>query len=161
MKTITEFNGFSLKSALPKYSELVGANKTAEEILQAMGEEFKLEGDKLKFFLNSLEQVGAKPDRVKRVVVLAIAEGEKLPAGATQIDQHAYLPEYFPEPPQPKKPGRFGKHPGGKGPRGKGKKRGKGRGPRREGRPGAKPDAGTSPAKVVSDAGSTRVAPTS
>ncbi len=55
MKSITEFPFFKLDLGIKAKAELTAAGKTIEEISQALGEKFKLEGDKLKHFTNSLD----------------------------------------------------------------------------------------------------------
>jgi hypothetical protein len=121
MKTITEFYGANLGRALKKTRELTTAGKTAEEIPQAIGEEFKLEGDKLKLFMQALEVIKIKSDQLKRVVVIQLAENDKLPNGATKKDEYCFLPEYFPAPPRADK----GPHRGGHRDRDDDKRRGK------------------------------------
>jgi hypothetical protein len=126
MKTLTEFNGFALKNALETKKQLVAAGKTAEELPAAMGEALKLEGDKLTFYLAAIEVAEARPDNLKRVVVLDIPETEKAPKGAEKKGEKYFIAEYF-YTPAPKREGRGqGRHEG----RGDGKKRGKGRGGR-------------------------------
>jgi hypothetical protein len=129
MKTITEFSGFTLKDALKKYAELSSGEpaKTPEEISQAMGEAFKLQDEKLKLFLAALEMVKERNERLKRVVVMTLAENEKAPHGAEKREEHFFLPEFFPEPFGTKK--KFegkGRH-GGRDDKRKGKKRRGGR----------------------------------
>ena len=46
MKTITEFFGLQLIESIKKVEELAVAGKTPEEMLQLLGETFKLEGEK-------------------------------------------------------------------------------------------------------------------
>lgn len=131
MKTITEFDGFTLKRGLQKLVELEKEGKTAEEIPALITETFKYEGDKLKFFQAALDMAkarGATPEnsRVKRVVVMTLQETEKAPQGSEKRDEHTYLLEFFPAPPQPKRKGRDRFDGKGKGGRGKGK-RGRGK----------------------------------
>ena len=142
MKTLTEFDGFSLKNAHAKKQELVGAGKTAEELPQALGEALKVEGDRLTYLLSALELIEGKPEGIKRVVVYAVEEGKPAPKGTVQKGEKHFLAEYF-FVPQAKRPDREGRHGrGGRDGGGKGKKRGRGRGGRggtrgeRAGRPG-------------------------
>jgi hypothetical protein len=108
MKTITEFFGPSLLSALTKDKELAASGKTAEELPaareQLMTELTKFEGDKLKHFLAALDAVGNKADRLKRVVVWQVAEGEKGPKAALMREGFSYIVEYFANPHQNAKP---------------------------------------------------------
>ena len=157
MKTLTEFFGPHLLRALQTRDELVAAGKTPEELPVAMGEALKLEGDKLQRLLVALEIAEKKKDRLKRIVVLQPAEGQKAPSGAQEKDGLLYLPEFFPAPPgsEPQKRGggegrddrRGGR--GGKKERGRrggrdGEKRGPGRG-RDGGRAQAAPETGGAP----------------
>jgi hypothetical protein len=160
MKTMTEFNGFQIKGALAKQAELAAAGKTPEEIPAAMGEAYKLEGDKLKFFMNALAHAQAQkhPETIKRVLVMSLAEGEKAPHGAAQVEEHYYLAETYPQPASKQKAhgrgdrdergrgkGRRGKGRGGRGGErgGRGGERGErgGRGPRPQGEKGAQAGA--------------------
>jgi hypothetical protein len=123
MRTITEFPVSTLKTAMKTKQDLLTAGKTAEELPAAMGEALKLEGDKLTNVLNALEVVGTKTHDLKRVVVFALLENEKAPAGVLQKGDHYFAIEYFPPLP--------GSQPKGRGPRedgGRGGKRGGGRG---------------------------------
>lgn len=147
MKTITEFNGFSLSNALKKQQELTAAGKTPEELGAAMGEELKMEGDKLKHLLASLDAVKSKTDGVKRVLVMTLAENEKAPAGALKVEETYYVVEHFPSAQKAKpahaddrggrggkggkggKGGRGGRDGGGRGERSFGGGEGRGRGP--------------------------------
>lgn len=152
MKTLTEFDGFRLKNALSKKTELTTAGKTAEELPAALGEELKLEGDKLTHFLAALEVAEARPDGIKRVVVFSVDEGKSAPKGALQKGDKWYLAEYFAS--APTRQGRNNNR-DDRGGRGKGKGKGKGRGGRDRGdrrgggggrgeRPEANAAAGTS-----------------
>ena len=158
MKTLTQFTSNQLKNGIQKATEFTTAGKTAEELPVAMGEEFKMEGDKLKFFMHAIDVVKTRADGLKRVVVLNFAETEKIPSSYQKRDENHYLAEYYPslEKPAKGRGGRFegkgdgkrGKGRGGKG--GRGDKRGgggpgrndRGRGPRGPGAPdGASPEA--------------------
>lgn len=128
VKLVTEFSVFALKGAAAPYSELVAAGKAPEEIEQAMGELSKLEGDKLRHFVRSLQASSGKTEGLKRVLVASFAEGEKLPPGAEKIEEHYYVLESFaaPRPAAPPQDARGGK--GGRGGRGGGKGGGRGQG---------------------------------
>jgi hypothetical protein len=80
-------------------------------------EQFKLDGEKLDFFMNAVELTKTKRRHLKRVVVLTLNEGEKPPVGAIEKDGKWYIVEYFyvPKPPKKKFRGkknkkRFGKN---------------------------------------------------
>lgn len=155
MRTITEFFGMSLKSALEKIPALnEEATKSAEEAMKAEGkteeeikaglstaaksalnlkisETFKLEGEKLAMFTSALDVFKGARGTVKRIIVMAkMKEDEVAPSGLKEIDGKFYMVENFPEParaaPREERGGKFGdKRGGGKGGRGKGD-RGKG-----------------------------------
>jgi len=110
MKHITEFFGHSLTAALVKDKELAASGKSPEELASAreqlLTELTKFEGDKLKHFMAALEAIAAKPDRIKRVVVWQVSEGEKAPKAALARDGFIYLVEHFPHAHGPAQPGR-------------------------------------------------------
>ena len=130
MKLVTEFSVFNLKGASAQYVELVTAGKPPEEIEQALGEALKLEGEKLKHFVRSLQASSGKTEGLKRVLVVTFAEGENVPREAQKIEEHYYMLESFvvPKKPQADDRGRGGK--GGKGRGGPGGGRGGGGGGR-------------------------------
>lgn len=94
MKSITEFWTHTLAKGLKAKEALVAAGKTAEEIAAGLGETFKYEGDKLKHFVNALEVAVANPEKLSRVLVVQYAEGEKAPAGAVQVEETHYVPDF-------------------------------------------------------------------
>jgi hypothetical protein len=113
LKLVTEFSVFKLKSALAQHAELTSSGKTPEEIEQSMGEAHKLEGEKLKYFVGSLNAAKDKAEGLKRVLVVTFAEDEKIPSNAQKIEEHYYLLENFEA---PKKAAPIGdKRGGGKG----------------------------------------------
>lgn len=85
------------------------------DIPKLIGEAFKMEGDKLTMFMNAIEVAKRRPQHIKRVVVMQLAEGEKAPANSFEKDGKAYLLEHFfvPQPKREfrhnKKGGRFGR----------------------------------------------------
>lgn len=95
MKTITEFPGFLLTNALKAKLELISSGKTDEEAGASLGETYKYEGDKLKFFLNSITVISEKTEKLRRVIVVQLAENENGPAGGKKIDEQMYLAEYY------------------------------------------------------------------
>ncbi len=139
MKSITEFPAFTLRAAITTKAQLTSEGKTAEEIQTALGTTYKLEGDRLKHFINAIDVASANADGLKRVLVMSLAEGENPPAKATKVEEAYYVPDIFmvmqPKAP-PQKGGRGGR--GGRG--GKGGGRGEGRGDR-GGRGDGKPKA--------------------
>lgn len=114
MKSVTEFEKFKITQGLAAKTALAGEGKSPEEISAGIGEKFKLEGDKLKFFVNALEVAGPHLENLKRVLVVSLSEGETAPHRATQVEEHHYIPELLVtiRPPVEKADGKKG---GGKG----------------------------------------------
>ena len=123
MKSVTEFSVFTLQKGLNAHNELTAGGKSPEEIAAGLGETFKMEGDKLKHFVNSLEVAKtATSGRLKRILVVTFAEGEKVAEKAVKVEETYYLPEFHLEPGQAPKPdAKAGK---GKGKGGRDNKRG-------------------------------------
>ena len=94
MKSVTEFLIFKLLDGLKAKTELTTAGKTPEETLQALGEAFKMEGDKLKHFNNAVEVTSQNQEKLYRVLVVSLNEGETIPAQAVKMDEHYYIPEF-------------------------------------------------------------------
>lgn len=120
MKTVTEFPSYVLTKALTTQSALAAEGKTPEEVQTGLGESFKLEGDKLKFLVGALGVASQNTTNLRRVVVVSLAEGEKAPAKAVQLEDHYYVPEFLvtsvPKPTDgDAKGGRRGGKGGGKG----------------------------------------------
>ncbi len=120
MRSVTEFASFALAQGIKAKAALAAEGKTPEEIQASLGTTFKLEGDKLKYFTNALEIASQNADGLKRVKVVALAEGESAPAKAMQVEDMHYVPEFLIDP--KKNP------PAADGPRGKGGGRKGGRG---------------------------------
>ena len=120
MKLVTEFPSYTLTKALAAKAALATEGKTPEEIEASLGETFKLEGDKLKFFVNALNVANDNSTNLKRVFVATLAEGENIPAKAVKVEEHHYIPEFL-SAPKPvfdknaKPAGRGGRQGGGKG----------------------------------------------
>ncbi|MCM0606135.1 MAG: hypothetical protein KA715_08600 [Xanthomonadaceae bacterium] len=148
MKTLTEFASVHLTRGLTLVTELTTAGKPPEEQQAALTETFKFEGDKLKHFTQALITIKEKSAQIKRVVVLTLSEGEAAPQGATQLEGHAYLAEYFPAPfnPNEKKADNRNERGGRDGK--KGGKRGGGRGSRDDKRSSGKPAGTGKPAQT-------------
>jgi hypothetical protein len=126
MKSITEFAVFQLQKGLAAHNELTTQGKSPEEVSAALGESFKMEGDKLKHFVNSIEvSKSATTGRLKRVLVVTFAENEKVADKAVKVEEAYYLPEFH----QDSRPAATAQDARGKGD-GKG---GKGRGNNRRG----------------------------
>lgn len=124
MKSVTEFNSFSLAQGNKTKATLAAEGKTPEEIQVTLGTTFKMEGDKLKHFTNALEVASQNAEGLKRVLVVTLAEGEAAPAKATQVEEVHYVPEFIIDP--KKNPAPADSHKGGKG----GRRGGKDRGPK-------------------------------
>jgi hypothetical protein len=95
MKSITEFANFTLTKAIKTHADLTAAGKTPEEVTTEMGTTFKMEGDKLKHLINSLEVAGKNSENLKRVLVVSLNEGEAAPQKAVQVEEHHYVPEFL------------------------------------------------------------------
>lgn len=121
MKSVTEFAGYTLTAALSAQKALAAEGKSPEEVQAALGEKYKLEGDKLKYFINALDVASKETGVLKRVIVASLNEGEAAPAKSTQVEEMCYIADILntakPAPAE-KSDGRGGGR--GKGPRGKG-----------------------------------------
>jgi hypothetical protein len=95
MKSVTEFAIFTLNKGLAAKAALAAEGKSPEEIQTSLGETFKLEGDKLKYFVNALDVAGQNQQNLKRVFVISLSEGESAPAKATQVEEFHYVPEFL------------------------------------------------------------------
>ncbi len=122
MKAVTEFPSFTLTKALAAKQSLTGEGKAPEDVEKSMGETFKMEGEKLKHFMNAIDVAGQNSQNLKRVLVISLNEGENPPAKATQIESHYYVPEFLiTTVAQPASTDRKGSARGGKGGKGGGK----------------------------------------
>jgi len=97
MKSITEFANFTLANGLKAKAALTEGGKTAEEITQSIGETFKYAGDKLKHFINAIGVAEQNPEKLKRVLVVTLAEGEAAPVKALLVEETHYIPEFIVE----------------------------------------------------------------
>lgn len=112
MKSITEFASFTLANGLKAKATLTEGGKTPEEIQTSLGETFKYADDKLKHFIAALEVAAQNPDKLRRVLVISLAEGEVAPPKAVKVEETHYLPEFLVETkmvPQKAEAGKFGK----------------------------------------------------
>lgn len=94
MKAVTEFTSVALNKGLSAKTALAAEGKTPEEIEANLGESFKLENPKLKFFVAAIDVAAQNLDKLKRVVVLGLNEGEVAPAKAVKVEEHYYMAEY-------------------------------------------------------------------
>lgn len=128
MRSVTEFPSFKLLQAVQTKTALAAEGKTPEEIQANFGETYKLEGDKLKYFTGAVEVASQNADKLYRVLVVTLNEGETVPPKAVKLEEHYYIPEFMvtkaataPAAEKEAKGGRDGGKGGGKG------------GPRRDG----------------------------
>lgn len=98
MKSVTEFWAINLQKGLKTKADLVAAGKTPEEIQTEIGTSFKMEGDKLKHFINAMEVASQNPDKLGRVLVVTLNEGESAPPKAVKIEETHYIPEFQSDP---------------------------------------------------------------
>lgn len=98
MRAVTEFWSITLAKGQQAKQALVDAGKNAEEILAGLGETFKLEGEKLKHFAHAIEVAWQNPEKLTRILVVALNEGEKAPHKAVEAEGHHYVPEFAKEP---------------------------------------------------------------
>ncbi len=129
MRAVTEFASFTLTKGITAHAALTAEGKTAEEIQTSIGATFKLEGDKLKYFMGAIDVAGKNIENLKRVVVISLAEGEVAPPKAVQVEEMHFIPEFYAaigSKPVPRAEAPHGR--GGRGGRGGG--RGKSDGPK-------------------------------
>lgn len=117
MKAVTEFASFTLNAALKAKAALAAEGKSPEEIQASLGTTYKLEGEKLGYFLTALEVAAANSENLKRVLVVRLSEGERAPAKATQTEDIAIYPEALVtvRAEKPKDDGKRGGRGGGRG----------------------------------------------
>lgn len=90
MKSISEFQSFTLQKIAAAKNQLLADGKTPEEVSAAIGETFKLEGDKLRYALAAADLIKDKPS-VRRVVIVGFAEGETIGPKYQKVDEDYYL----------------------------------------------------------------------
>ncbi|QLY24175.1 hypothetical protein [Bdellovibrio sp. KM01] len=152
MKSVTEFNYFTLSKGLAAKAALTTDGKAAEEIQASLGESFKFEGEKLTHFVNALDVVAQNNNNtLKRVVVMSLNEGEKAPAKAVQVEAFHYVPEFVATAKPVVAEEAHGK--GGRGGKGRGQG-GRGGGDKKGGSPW-----GMSPEEIAAKKGKTPAAP--
>ena len=94
MKSITEFQPATLQKILATKTALTAEGKTAEEIIAAVGETFKYEGDKIKYALAAAELAKDKTS-VRRVLVASFGEGENPAPNYQMVEDVYYMVESF------------------------------------------------------------------
>ena len=97
MKNVTEFWNVTLFKGLQAKEALAAEGKTPEEITTALGETFKYEGDKLKHFTNAMDVASQNKDKLHRVLVVSLNEGEVVPPKAVKVEEHHYVPAFIKE----------------------------------------------------------------
>jgi len=95
MKAVTEFPAFTLTKAIQAKAALSAEGKTPEEIQANLGTSFKLEGEKLSYFMHSIEVASTNTENLKRVMVVKLNEGESAPAKAVKVEELHFVPEFF------------------------------------------------------------------
>lgn len=95
MKAITEFSVFTLTKALQVKTALLADGKTPEEIQENLGQNLKMEGDKLNYLVQSLDVANENMTHLKRILVLKLDEGDKAPPKAVAGTEVHFVPEFF------------------------------------------------------------------
>ena len=93
MKSVTEFLSFKLEDGLKAKAALSAEGKSPEEISASIGEQFKLEGDKLKCFVNAVEIASQSSDKLFKIKVVKLNEGQNPPPRSTIIEDLCYITE--------------------------------------------------------------------
>lgn len=124
MKSVSEFQIFTLNQGIKSKAVLTAESKTPEEIESSLGASFKLEGDKIKYFINAIDVAEKNLQNLKRVRILSLNEDEKAPHKAVKVEELYYVPEFYVEIKPVVKDEHKGK--GGRGGAGKGRSGGRG-----------------------------------
>lgn len=98
MKSVTEFWAVNLQKGLKTKADLTAAGKSPEEIQTEIGTAFKMEGDKLKHFINAMEVASQNQEKLARVLVVSLNEGETAPPKAIKVEETHYVPEFQADP---------------------------------------------------------------
>lgn len=94
MKSVTEFPVHKLMKGLDQKAKLAAEGKSPEEVATAIGEAFKYEGDKIKFFLAACDVAEQNKEKLARVLVVQLAEGETAPPKSVKVEEHTYVPDF-------------------------------------------------------------------
>ncbi len=119
MKAVTEFSVITLNKAIQAKTALAAEGKTPEEIQENLGQNLKIEGEKLGYLIHSLEIASTNAQNLKRVVIVKLNEGETAPPKSVQVDELHFIPEFFVQAKPAQAAAPAGK--GGRGGRGGGK----------------------------------------
>ncbi len=103
MKAVTEFWIPKLAEGNKAKAAFAAEGKTPEEIQTAIGEKFKFEGDKLKAFVAAMEIASQSTEKILRIQVVKLNEGQNPPAGAQVVEELCYITEVQPDPSSMKK----------------------------------------------------------
>jgi len=95
MKAVTEFPAFTLTKAIQIKTTLTAEGKTPDEIKENLGQNFKLEGEKLGYLIQSIDVATTNSQNLKRVIVVKLNEGEVPPVKAVQVEDVHYIPEFL------------------------------------------------------------------
>lgn len=98
MKSITEFTQPTLQKLIQAKNTWLTEGKSTDEVATAIGESFKLEGDKLKFIIAAADLVTdmlKENKSFKRVIVASANEGEAVPEKYKKIEDNFYFVETF------------------------------------------------------------------
>lgn len=124
MKSVTEFANVTLNQGLKAKEAFTQEGKAGDDLLAAIGEKFKYEGEKLKHFWNALEVAVKHPENLKRILVQSYSEGENTAPKSEKIEEHHYTPDFHVDPKKasaaPKEEHGRGGRGGGRGGRGGG-----------------------------------------
>lgn len=94
MKAMTEFPAHLLNKGIAAKTALTAEGKTEDEVVTQLGETFKYEAEKLKYFVAALDVAEANADKLYRVRVLSFGEGETIPPKAVKVEEAYFLPEF-------------------------------------------------------------------
>ena len=95
LKAVTEFPAYTLTKALAAQAALVAEGKNPDEIKETLAASYKLEGEKLGYFMHALEVATNHTENLKRILVVKLNEGETAPAKAVQKEEVHLIPEFL------------------------------------------------------------------
>ncbi len=95
MRAVTEFPNHILARGLTAKTALTAECKTPEEIEQSLGESFKYESEKFKYFVAAIDVAAQNTENLRRVLVIGLNEGENAPSKAIKVEEHYYVPEFL------------------------------------------------------------------
>jgi hypothetical protein len=101
MKAVIEFPNHILVKGIQAKTALAAEGKTDEEVQASLGETFKYEGDKLKYFVIALDVASQNMEKLSRVRVLILDEGQAVPPKATKVEEVHFVPDFVSPPGKP------------------------------------------------------------